>query len=148
MCSHFRSTSYFELIDDISQEIVSNDMRGAGMQYSDRWKRWRKIQVSGMSGRASLTYQQFQLLESTVLMHNLMKSTKSYMQELTRHVHGNADVQVLACSTREVMCKAQIEALAKIQNLHSNAVIIDDTAHLSDLRGQASECNYCVETCE
>ncbi|THH06476.1 hypothetical protein EW145_g4057 [Phellinidium pouzarii] len=47
----------------IGQQILTGNMRGLTMEYGDRWKRWRKLQHTGMGGKSAQAYRHFQSLE-------------------------------------------------------------------------------------
>ncbi|RPD55083.1 cytochrome P450 [Lentinus tigrinus ALCF2SS1-7] len=62
----------------LAHEIVSGGMRGLSMPYGKQWRTWRKIQNTGMSGRASLAYCEHQALESTLLLRGLLHDPERY----------------------------------------------------------------------
>ncbi|TFK88359.1 cytochrome P450 [Polyporus arcularius HHB13444] len=66
-----------------AHEIVSGGMRGLTMPYGKQWRTWRKIQNTGMSGKASLGYCEHQALESTLLLRGLLHDPKRYSYHLS-----------------------------------------------------------------
>ncbi|KAJ3559622.1 hypothetical protein NM688_g227 [Phlebia brevispora] len=66
----------------MAHEILSNGMRGISSPYGKYWRAWRKVQNTGMSGRASLTYREHQTLESSVFLRSLLEDTSHYREHL------------------------------------------------------------------
>ncbi|KAJ3552130.1 hypothetical protein NM688_g4319 [Phlebia brevispora] len=66
----------------MAHEILSGGMRGLSSPYEKYWRAWRKVQNTGMSGRASLTYREHQTLESCVLLRRLLEDTSRYLEHL------------------------------------------------------------------
>ncbi|KAJ3552876.1 hypothetical protein NM688_g3920 [Phlebia brevispora] len=58
----------------MAHDILSGKMRGVSMSYGKQWKTWRKIQNIGMSSTASLSYRQYQALESAIVLRSLMET--------------------------------------------------------------------------
>ncbi|KAI0319659.1 cytochrome P450 [Amylostereum chailletii] len=56
----------------MGQEILSANMRGLPMEYGDRWRQWRKGQHACLNAKMSLSYREFQTLESTILLRDLL----------------------------------------------------------------------------
>ncbi|KAI0717572.1 cytochrome P450 [Cerioporus squamosus] len=67
----------------LAHEIVSGGMRGVTMPYGKHWRTWRKIQNTGMSGKASLGYCEHQALESTLLLRGLLREPERYAYHLS-----------------------------------------------------------------
>ncbi|KAK3380774.1 cytochrome P450 [Lasiosphaeria ovina] len=66
-------------------ELLSGGMRGLMAPYSPYWRRWRKLLHSGFMQRQSESYRPIQSLESTVLMHDLMKDASGFRTHLERY---------------------------------------------------------------
>ncbi|KAI0773594.1 cytochrome P450 [Fomes fomentarius] len=67
----------------LAHEIVSRGLRGLSMPYGKQWRMWRKIQNTGMSGRASLAYCEHQALESTLALRGLLHSAAQFDYHLS-----------------------------------------------------------------
>ncbi|KAI0311159.1 cytochrome P450 [Amylostereum chailletii] len=68
----------------IAHEILSGGMRGLSSPYNSFWKKWRKIQYIGMSGRACLAYREHQTLEAAVLVRDIYRNADEYRNIIQR----------------------------------------------------------------
>ncbi|KAJ3554318.1 hypothetical protein NM688_g3171 [Phlebia brevispora] len=71
----------------MAHEILSGGMRGLSSPYGKYWRAWRKVQNTGMSGRASLTYREHQTLR---VLHSPQKAIGGYIS-LPRALTANRD---------------------------------------------------------
>ena len=100
---HVRTIDYLSQICgfDCRHEILSRKMWGLGMAYNDKWRKWRKVRLTATMQRCSLTldrqlqhsclntkyavnYQTFQMLESSILLRDLLDDPAKYSTHFTR----------------------------------------------------------------
>ncbi|KAJ7082888.1 cytochrome P450 [Mycena belliarum] len=58
----------------VGDEILSGGMRGMGMSYGPRYRRWKSLIQAGLNHTATLSYRPLQSVESSILMRDLLTS--------------------------------------------------------------------------
>ncbi|KAJ6468323.1 cytochrome P450 [Mycena sanguinolenta] len=78
----------------VGHEILSGGMRGIGMSYGMRYRRWKSLMQAGLNNTAVLKYRPLQSLESSVLIRDLLdsKAPLEYKAHIRRFV-----VSVIFC---------------------------------------------------
>ncbi|KAK7044096.1 hypothetical protein VNI00_007812 [Paramarasmius palmivorus] len=71
----------------MANEILSGGMRGIGMPYGPRWRKWRTLQQSALNIQASATYRVLQTIESSILLRELLKTNnpESHRSHMMRY---------------------------------------------------------------
>ncbi|KAF8207028.1 cytochrome P450 [Mycena galopus ATCC 62051] len=59
----------------VGHEILSAGMRGIGMPYGPRYRRWKSLMQAGLNNTAVLNYRPLQSLESNILIRDLLSSS-------------------------------------------------------------------------
>lgn len=59
----------------IAGEILSRGMQGIAMPYGTQWRNWRRLMHSTMNSEASHKYKPLQLMESSILLRDLLTET-------------------------------------------------------------------------
>ncbi|KAJ6553462.1 cytochrome P450 [Mycena vulgaris] len=72
----------------VGHEILSGGMRGMGMSYGPRYRRWKSLIQAGLNRKAVLNYRPLQSIESHLLMRDLLASTAplEYRDHLRRFI--------------------------------------------------------------
>ncbi|KAF7330210.1 Cytochrome P450 [Mycena venus] len=114
----------------VGHEILSGGMRGVGMSYGPRYRRWKSLVQAGLNHTAVLSYRPLQSLESSVLIRDILTSSGplEYKAHIRRFV-----VSVIFCvaygrrvkslSDPVVVKNMQTgEYFIKVQKIHSRIV--------------------------
>ncbi|KAI0055361.1 cytochrome P450 [Artomyces pyxidatus] len=115
----------------VAHEILSGGMRGTTMPYGDKWRKWRKIQHAGMSGRAVLAYREQQTFESTVVLRDFLADTKKQQESLQRFV---TSIVLGICYGR------------RVKNLESDPMVLANYAAAAEYRRANVPGRFLVET--
>ncbi|KAJ7470933.1 cytochrome P450 [Mycena latifolia] len=72
----------------MGHEILSGGMRGIGMSYGPRYRRWKSLVQAGLTRKAVLNYRPLQSIESHILMRDLLGSNGSleYRDHIRRFI--------------------------------------------------------------
>ncbi|KAK7006163.1 cytochrome P450 [Favolaschia claudopus] len=76
----------------MSQEIMSNNMRGLMSTNNALWRRWRRVLHGAFMQKATETYKPIQNLESKQLMYELSQTPAKYREHLERYATSVAVV--------------------------------------------------------
>ncbi|KAJ7672234.1 cytochrome P450 [Mycena polygramma] len=58
----------------VGHEILSGGMRGIGMSYDTRYRRWKSLMQAGLNPKAALGYRPLMSLESSILLRDILCS--------------------------------------------------------------------------
>ncbi|KAJ7760656.1 cytochrome P450 [Mycena maculata] len=58
----------------VGQEIYSGGMRGTGMSYGPRYRRWKSLMQAGLNPTAVVNYRPIQSIESSILLRDILNS--------------------------------------------------------------------------
>ncbi|KAJ7196726.1 cytochrome P450 [Mycena haematopus] len=78
----------------VGHEILSDGMRGIGMSYGPRYRRWKSLMQAGLNNTAVLSYRPLQFLESSIMIREILSSSGpfEYKDHIRRFV-----VSVIFC---------------------------------------------------
>ncbi|KAJ7510535.1 cytochrome P450 [Mycena galericulata] len=101
----------------VGQEILSGGMRGIGMSYGPRYRRWKSLMQAGLNHTAVLNYRPLQSIESSILLRDLLstKGSLEYRDHIRRFV-----VSIIFCVAYGRRVKTLSDALV-VRNMKTDA---------------------------